>query len=435
LVMPLKNGPNGLPKGSGLYWVRDTIYAAIYVGGEKHVLCTKTDNVKEAIRLRNEKRADLELNHVEMVKRGVRIKDLFDDFLGHRKRKEQGRGEYMADKHGTPSYKAASPIKLHLVPAFGNLKPDKLTTELLLKYRDDRIAAKASVVTVNNELGCLRSALNLGTKTTPRKVNPLKIPSFDDVIDTKAEKQKARTGTISPEQYTRVMEVAPYDFIKPIFATVCETGIRSKEMKFIRPEQVNFTQHQIELRAGETKNGRERIVAISDKLEELLKAWKLKTESEYPNAAWFFHKNGKKLKTYHHQWNRTLRLAGLRVKLEDGKWKNLVMFHDTRRTSVTLMDAAKISQADRMKNSGHTHEDMDSKYAQNTQLAKERVRQALNDYNAGSTLTTPVAVPVLPVVSVSDWKADLRELKAAFEEGLLPQDLYNAEVAKVMVNR
>jgi integrase len=439
LGMSIKNGKNGLPIGKGLYWKRNKIYAAVYVNGNKLVFCTGTDNVKDAVKFTDEKKADLQRNVAAVATRGIRIQELFDDYILTKKRKEEAAGEYMADKHGKPSYKSQSMINLHLVPVFAELKPEKLTTNLLLKYRDDRMTAGASVVTINNELGCLRAVLRHGTETTPKKVNPLTIPSFKGVIDKKAEKQRARTGLITPTQYESVMDVAP-DFMKPIFATVYETGIRSKELKFIRPEQVNFTQHQIELRAGETKNGRPRITALTDNLESILKAWKLKTESEYPNAQWFFHHKGKRFTKWQHQWDRTLKLAGLRVKQEDGTWKNLVMFHDTRRTAITRMDAAGIPQADRMKNSGHTHEPMDARYNQNEQRAKERVRKSMNDFNAGKTPKTALSVPVAPVVANevvagNGWVAELKELKSLMDDGILTAEEFASEKARVMAAR
>jgi integrase len=432
--MSIKRGANGLPVGSGLYWKRDKIYAAIRVDGKKHVYNTGTDKVREAVEFKDEKSADLRKNAKALGARGIRVQDLFDDYISHLKRREHGRGAYMSHKHSTPSYKAQSMINRHLVPVFSNLKPDQITTDRLNKYRADRIEAKASVVTVNRELSCLRTSLRLGSHTTPRKVNPLTIPSRWP-IDIEAEKRAKRTGLIDPEQYERVMQVAP-DYLKPIFATVCETGIRSKEITFIRPEQVQFEKHRIELRAGETKKGDPRIVPISDNLEEILQAWKLKTELEYPKAEWFFHQDGKQIKSWKHQWNRTLKLAGLRVKLENGKWKNLVLFHDTRRTAITKMDEAGVRQEDRMKTSGHTGKDMDINYNQ-SQQALERVRHALNTANGSKTA---VAVPAAPVVSNTPvagngWMAKLQELKTAHDAGLLPHDIYTSEVAKVMASR
>ena len=47
----------------------------------------------------------------------------------------------------------------------------------------------------------------------------------------------------------------------------------------------------------------------------------------------------------------------------------------------------------------------------------------------------PVSVPEAIAAPATHWKAELRELKATFDEGLLPEDLYKAEVATVMANR
>jgi hypothetical protein len=76
---------------------------------------------------------------------------LLDDYIAHLERREQDRGLYMSDPYSKGSYKVRSQMK-HLKP-FYDLKPDEITTDRLVAYRDERIGAGASVVTVNRELG------------------------------------------------------------------------------------------------------------------------------------------------------------------------------------------------------------------------------------------------------------------------------------------
>jgi hypothetical protein len=64
--------------------------------------------------------------------------------------------------------------------------------------------------------------------------------------------------------------------------------------------------------------------------------------------------------------------------------------------------------------------------------AVERIRLAQNAALVPVNTPEPIAAPA---TTANDWKAELRELKATFDEGLLPEDLYKAEVVNVMANR
>jgi integrase len=108
------------------------------------------------------------------------------------------------------------------------------------------------------------------------------------------------------------MDVAP-DHMRPIIATVQFTGIRSKEIKFIRPEQVLFDQNRIELRAGETKNGNARSDPMNDYVKEVLLQWQEQTAAEYGKTETFFHFKGKKIRSWNTAWLATLKRAGLRA--------------------------------------------------------------------------------------------------------------------------
>jgi hypothetical protein len=58
--------------------------------------------------------------------------------------------------------------------------------------------------------------------------------------------------------------------------------------------------------------------------------------------------------------------------------KNLVKFHDTRRTNVTNMDGLELQEKDMMRVSGHQTETLSRRYNQFKQSA-ERVRIAKNN--------------------------------------------------------
>jgi len=442
-----KNGKNGLPLGSGLYWKRDVLYVEIWHGGKKlGQFSTRTADTNQALRFKDAKLAELlkaEQTHIADLAKGVRVSELLQDYIANLERREADSGAYMMSrKYEKPSYKAATRINKHLVPAFGKLKPEGVTTDVLIAYKNNRTRQHGKVPTINSEFRILRAALRRGTKTTPKKVNPLHIPDFSEVINDKAEKKAARTSTISEEQYTAIMENGS-EHLKPVFVTCIYTGVRAKEIKFVRRDQVDFDANMIQLRAGETKDGDARIVPMNDRVRAVLLAWEEKTKQDFPKTRWFFHQNGEQLGSWKTAWNATLRRAGLRVLVldKDGKekvtakgrkvWKNLVKFHDTRRTNITQMDELGLQEKDMMKVSGHKTVAMSRRYNQSKKAA-ESVRIAQNAA-LGKEASAPAAVAPSP--SNGDWKASLKDLKETFEAGLLPEDLYRAEVSKVLESR
>jgi integrase len=415
----------GLPVGQGMYWKRGVIYVAIWYGGKKQSYCCGTDKPEEARKFRAKKLAELVTEDDSRVKTGIRCGELLTRYIAKLKRKEEDAGEYMtANPKATVSYKTASSIK-HLA-RFEKIQPKDITTDMLNAYHDERIKV-AGVVTVNRELGYLRTAINDGVKDG--KVNRNHVPTKWP-INIAAERNAAHTGIITDQQYQDIMKVAA-DHLRPILATVMYVGVRSKEIKFVRTEQVHFDTLTIDLLAGETKEGDPRILPINNHVKEILLDWQRKTQENWPGTKWFFHFEGKQIKSWKTAWHAALRRCGLRVKLENGKWKNLVRFHDTRRAAITGMDTIGGSEADTQVVSGHKTKSMARQYNQSP-AAVERIRLAQNAALVPVNTPEPIAAPA---TTANDWKAELRELKATFDEGLLPEDLYKAEVVNVMANR
>jgi integrase len=299
------------------------------------------------------------------VQKGIRVQELFADYIATLEERENTRGHYMtASRFARPSYKTQSAINKHLLPVVGNLKPEEITTPLLNKYVKDRMAAHASRISVNRELAYLRRSLRLGSEATPRKVNPVLIPKFP--IDAKAEKLAARTGTIDAETYDKLY-IASAPHFRPILTTVLFTGVRSKEIKFIRPEQVDFKNGVIHLRTGETKEGDSRTVPMCDLVQAELSKWSETTKQEWPGAKWFFHFEGEQILDFKKAWQRAVKRAGVVG----------VRFHDSRRTVVTTLMDAGVQMADIRKVTGHKS-DVIFDYDQSTKGSIDRVRAAQN---------------------------------------------------------
>lgn len=424
-----KNGKNGLPQGENFYWKRGVIYTEIWHQGKMlGQFSTGTAVIKEALAFKADKLSDLikqEETRMVEVKKGVRVSELFDDYIARIASREADSGAYANSRpYETNSYKAQTRIDKNLRPSFGSLKPHEVSTALLAQYKAKRRREGAKVATVNTEFRTLRATLRRGTKTTPRKVNPLHIPDFSAFINMKAEEAAARTGTISLAQFNLIFEHAS-EHLKPVLQAVYFSGIRQKEIKWVRRAQVAFDQHVINLCAGETKDGGSRTCAMNDQVERVLRAWEERTAQEFPKCQWFFHLDGQQLGNFKTAWNATLKRAGLRV-----SDKNLVMFHDTRRSAITTLDELGVEEKDIMANSGHQTTKMSRRYNQ-SKAASERVRIAQNKMpGVGITQADSISPG-----SSSDWMSELTQLKALLDGGILSQEEFGVEKARVMANR
>jgi len=427
-----------LPIGSGLYRKRNMLYVEIWHGGERvYQGTTRTSDIQAALRFKAAKLAEIITSQdtaIADLKKGVRIAELFDDYVAKIKSNEADAGEYANSReYETNSYKASSRINANLRPFFGKFKAEEISTDLLEEYRSKRRNAGAKVPTVNTEFRLLRAALRYGTKRTPRKVSPLHIPYFGEVINHKAEKKAKRTGTISLEQYSKIMEHAP-DHMKPVFAAIYYSGIRSKEIKWVRREkaarssgdrrvQVNFEEHEICLRAGETKDSDARVCGMNKHVEEILKSWEEQTAKEYPACPWFFHLQGAQLGNWKTAWNATLRRAGFR---EGGK--NLLKFHDTRRTNITSLTKLGVEEKHVMNNSGHKTVAVSRGYDQ-SKISAKIVTQAQNKaMGFGDTEQSGEATTAAP----DDVAARIERLCERFEKGMLTAEEFALLKAKIL---
>lgn len=224
------NEKTGLPIGSGLFWNGRFLTAKVYVNGKPKYIPTKTDNWKEALKVRDREKINLLRNDrpsLGLVEK-ITLDELFKDYLEHLKLLNSARGEYSPKT----AYIVGLTYEKHLKSFFGPIRAAKLDTALLTKYRQKRLNEGAKSYTIDHELGYLRTALNLGAKHTPAKVIKANIPHFD--IDKRNARSGARTGTFNQQQYDMLLGHLP-EHLKPLFAFCMYTAARKKEA----PARVN----------------------------------------------------------------------------------------------------------------------------------------------------------------------------------------------------
>jgi integrase len=406
-----------LPGGEGFYWKSDIIYCSFRVNGQRFQMTTGFTGRESSllVKLRQFKQQQIvEATKLteENVKRGVRVAELFTNYIEHLQNKEEQGDEYAKTGRRT-SNRTESVIRCHL-DFFNDLRPEQIR-ERLADYRKKRHEEGVKPPAWNGELRILRAAVNRGVKSglMRREHCPAEYP-----FNYKGERKARRKGIITPEQEAIIMdELARH--LKPVFAVSVVTGIRPKELRFIRPGQVilDGKDPHIQLREGETKNGDARKVALVDDVIPVLKGWRQYSEETYPQAGWFFHHKGHQLGEWKTAWDAALVRCGLRVQNDQGEWENAVIFYDSRRTARTRLDMAGVSQSDAKKQLGHKTDAMSEGYDQST-AHLQRIRQADKGKSA----------PVAPASSVDVVDAKLVKLKQRFEAGLIPESIYLKQV-------
>lgn len=255
----------------------------------------------------------------------IQLQELVNDYLE----------DYILNKRKTLS--DARRLSSNLLKIIGDVPVISIQSDTVSHYIKKRQADGVSHSTINRELTALKRMLNLGTQTTPPKVN--KIPRIPHL-----KEPPARKGFFEYDEYLALKATLPLH-LRPVVTMAYYTGMRKGEILNLKWEQVDFTERKITLYAGTTKNDEGRVIFISGDLLKTLQAQKELRDIKYPQCEWvFFGKTGKKINKYFRGvWLKACRKPGLEGKL----------FHDFRRTAVRNMKRAGVQDKTAMEISGH----------------------------------------------------------------------------------
>jgi len=333
--------------GSGSIYLRGDIWwVKIRVDGRPVYESSKSTKKSDAIKLRDKllaRKARGELSGGSADK--ALLGELLDDVL-------------KSDIKASTRYVWEKVIEKNIRPFFGKTRAQRLTTDLMDKYREKRKGEGRSDSTVNRELSILRTAFHNARKRTPPKV--LVVPYFPMVAET-----NIRKGFLTDEQYDKLRDELPHD-LKALFVTAYITGLRRGEITAIQWPQVDFEAGMITLEKGETKTGEPRSVPILEgDMRDLLRDAKKERDENWPDSPWVFNRNGERILDFRWSWDEACKRAGVTG----------LHLHDLRRTAVRNMRRAGIPQVIRMKISGHKTDSMERRYnivdADDLQMARE----------------------------------------------------------------
>ncbi|MCX6587528.1 MAG: tyrosine-type recombinase/integrase [Acidobacteria bacterium] len=409
---PPEHKKRKLPKG--VYEKQGTLWFSVYRNGEQFHRPAGTNLVLEAQAARDNFIAELVKGEIKAGGTGnVTCSALLDDYLNNVKRTSQKNSDW--------PYIAEKTVKKHLEPFFGPRKADKVDRKLLEKYHDQKVAEGYDGISVNRQLGILRTAFSIGRKN--KRTN--NTPDFSTTIIRRLERENARQGIITDEQYQKLASILPAH-IKPLFVLCWKTGVRPAEAFRIRWNQVDFSKRLIALKAGETKTGPSRFLPMVKDVVEALQEWQTHLMRYQPKAVFVFTDpvegcvmNNDYYKT---PWATACREANYMVEGTNRKGKAVtkpaLLFYDTRRSFRSYLPE-EIAKSDGMAAMGHTQDTTYGRYHVDAERSALRVLDALD--GGPSSKPNPTGL--------NEQIAGLFELQKA---GALTESQYQAAVAKLL---
>ena len=297
-----------------------TWHLKYYVRGKAVRVATGTENYDEALAMLRKKMAEAPHRHTEEPSL-VKMDQLFDLLV------EDYR--YNARKS---AYDTRLRVDSHLRPFFGERKAQSITTTVLREYVDCRRRQKAEAATINKELAWVRRAMKIGAKREPPLV--MRVPEFAMLpVD------NAREGTIEHEQYRAVRDALPA-YARIALVIAYHTGARKGEIRAIQRDKIDLKAKRIQLPGRVTKNGRPRYLPIYGDMEAELDMALASGDRKCP---FLVQEKGRPVFDFEKAWSRACKSAGVTDAL----------FHDLRRTAVTNMIEAGLSEKEAMEISGH----------------------------------------------------------------------------------
>jgi integrase len=236
-------------------------------------------------------------------------------------------------------YIAKLKINRYLLPAFGEVKPTKLTSSHVHSYIRQRQRDGAKPATINRELSLVHRGFTLGYEAEPPMV--ARVPKL-----IKLQENNTRTGFLQPSAYRKLLIELPAP-LRILFVFGYHLGMRKGELLKIRKDQIDRKAKLIGLEGKQTKNRNPRTAPIYGDMEAFLD---LQPENDSPYLfTWLDHD---RIKDFRNSWQNACTRAGV---------PNL-LFHDLRRTAVRNMRRAGIDPQRIKRIIGHKSDSMFERY-------------------------------------------------------------------------
>lgn len=335
-----------------------TWYLKYYVNGSAVESSSGTDNYDEALgMLKKRVAAAVDRPHSKHVEHVV-LDQLFDLLIE----------DYRYSDRKT-TYDTELRVNARLRPYFGQMKVQSLGTSEIKLYVAHRRRQQAEPATINKELAWLRRAIRLGCQHEPPLA--LRVPHFKML-----PMDNVREGVLEYEKYRLVRDALP-SYARIALVIAFHTGARKGEIAAIRKDRVDLKAERINLPGKTTKNGSARYLPIYGDMKAELD---MAIDAGSNDCPFLIQRAGERVHDWKKAWATACKTAGVPEAL----------FHDLRRTAVTNMIEAGLTEKEAMEISGHKtraifdryHIVSDRRMKQNAQKLADHLNAAGQDNGA-----------------------------------------------------
>jgi integrase len=242
----------------------------------------------------------------------------------------------------------------HIVPAFGPRNPASILPGDLDKFVSQKKDEKLSESRINRLLVIFRAVLRYGVRNKVLREVPEFPKPFNEAI-------YVRTGHIEDVDFVFNLRPAIEDtpWLFALVLAAYQFGFRLNELLYMRVNQIDLLRHIITLPAGSTKNRMPRRTVMNPKatLHKLLEGL---VKNKRPDQYLFSRDGGSTpVRDFRHVWGNAV--AGITT--GSGKGGKL-LFHDLRRSAITRMASAGLSEVESMAVAGHLSPAVHRRYKQ-----------------------------------------------------------------------
>lgn len=336
------------PRYSGSIYKRGDVYQLQWVSpdGVRHRESAKTTSKEEATKLLKVRLGE---DHAgETKNQQTTVAALCDLYLDGQKARWKPQ-----------TYKWARIIcKSNIEPAFGTRNPASILFGDLEKFQAQKKDEGNSDCRVNRILVIFKAILRYGVRNKVLRA----IPEFPKPYD---ERPYVHTGYLDEADFFAFANMIAYhgeDWLEAMVTAAYIFGFRRSELTFMRVKQIDFDRGIITLPAGSTKTKMPRRVVMNPdgKLAKLLKPL-LKGKS--PDAYVF--SRDKQGSIPARDFRVSFDRAATEAKITTGSGAGgKLHFHDLRRSAITRMASAGLSESESMAIAGHLSVAVHRRYKQ-----------------------------------------------------------------------
>ncbi len=307
-------------KRGSVWWIQYYRHGKMY---RETARTEKENEAKRLLKLREGEIAEGKIPSIHFEK--VRFNDLADDFVSDYRINEK------------KSLNRAERSVKQLKTFFDNFRVPEITTPIIQKYIEKRLAEKKVNATINRELSALKRILNLGARQTPPKVD--RVPYIPML-----KENNVRKGFFEHGDFIALREALP-EYLKGFVTFAYKSGWRVSEIENLKLSQVDLDNCIVRLESGETKNNEARTVYLDDELKEVFLNQKARQKELSKISIYVFpnEEGTDKIRDFRRSWASACTNAKIGKRL----------FHDFRRTAVRNMVRAGIPERVAMMISGH----------------------------------------------------------------------------------